>query len=188
MRLIHKVPFSAQVRLSLSSILPPSLLPISHLPLPPDPSSLPSLLPPQYRLPLQHRRPAIKDKHRLDPKIQQFADASEETDDVGRGKRIAFFVAHGNLPALLGAAFLVGQVRLDSHLAGFSYEGGFVLTALAAAAIIAGIVGAPDGWVATALGWRPLAAVGTISYGLYLWHWPVFIILNGSRVPANGRR
>jgi peptidoglycan/LPS O-acetylase OafA/YrhL len=89
------------------------------------------------------------------------------------------------LPALLGGAFLVGQIRLDGHLNGFSYEGGFVLTALAAAAIVAGIVGAPDGRLATVLGWRPLAAVGAISYGLYLWHWPVFIILNGGRVPLD---
>jgi peptidoglycan/LPS O-acetylase OafA/YrhL len=83
---------------------------------------------------------------------------------------------------LLGGAFLVGQIRLDEHLASFGYEGGFVLTALAAAAVLVGVVGAPDGLPARVLGARPLAAIGSISYGLYLWHWPIFLILNASRL------
>ena len=32
-----------------------------------------------------------------------------------------------------------------------------------------------------ALAWRPLHFVGTISYGIYLWHWPVIVYLNGAR-------
>jgi peptidoglycan/LPS O-acetylase OafA/YrhL len=84
--------------------------------------------------------------------------------------------------ALVGGVFLFAQIRLDSHLNSFGYEGGYLLTALAAVAVLVGVAGAPDGAASRILGWRPLAAVGGISYGLYLWHWPVFLILNAGRL------
>ena len=37
------------------------------------------------------------------------------------------------------------------------------------------------GWFSRALAWRPLHFIGTISYGIYLWHWPVIVYLNGAR-------
>lgn len=103
------------------------------------------------------------------------------------GCALALVASRRTLPrsgwfAVGGGLFLAAQVRLDTHLDSFGYEGGYLLTALAAAAVLVGVVGAPDGPVARTLGRAPLVAVGRISYGLYLWHWPVFLILNGGRL------
>lgn len=56
-------------------------------------------------------------------------------------------------------------------------------TAGAAAIIVAGIRKA-DGGVSRMLSWRPLQAVGRISYSWYLWHWPV-LLLGGSLITAD---
>lgn len=52
------------------------------------------------------------------------------------------------------------------------YPWGLGLAALCTAAVIA--MGVQRSTAARLLGCRPLAWVGTISYGLYLYHWPVF--------------
>ena len=54
------------------------------------------------------------------------------------------------------------------------------------ALVICGVTLAPTGLPARVLGFRPLAYVGRISYGLYLWHWPVFLVLDGSRTGLTG--
>ncbi|WP_131810150.1 acyltransferase family protein, partial [Mycolicibacterium fortuitum] len=43
-----------------------------------------------------------------------------------------------------------------------------------------------EGYVARALAWSPLVTLGVISYGVYLWHWPIFLILNGERTGLSG--
>jgi peptidoglycan/LPS O-acetylase OafA/YrhL len=76
-----------------------------------------------------------------------------------------------------------------SHLSGSSttlYRGGLLVCALATAAVIAAGVHPQRGPVAHALSWRPLCALGIISYGVYLWHWPVYVFLDSSRVHLTG--
>jgi peptidoglycan/LPS O-acetylase OafA/YrhL/lysophospholipase L1-like esterase len=79
--------------------------------------------------------------------------------------------------ALLGVAW----VKLDGQ-SPFLYRGGFWLTEAAVLAVIAAGVAAPGSLVARLLSLRPLTLVGSISYGVYLWHWPVFVVLTRERL------
>ncbi len=59
------------------------------------------------------------------------------------------------------------------------YRGGLVLNAVLTARIIAAIL-AP-GPLTVALSWSPLQALGRVSYGVYLYHWPIFLWLSAAR-------
>jgi hypothetical protein len=68
------------------------------------------------------------------------------------------------------------------HAAGdrsaFMYRGGFLLAALLSTVVVAAVVHPASALGGSrALGHPVLVAIGLRSYGLYLWHWPVFMLL-----------
>ncbi len=89
------------------------------------------------------------------------------------------------LVAAAAAGFAIEWIRLNESSA-FPYRGGFLLADTMIALVILGVVQAPRGLPGRVLGWRPLTYVGQISYGLYLWHWPIFLVLNESRTGLTG--
>ncbi|ART50779.1 hypothetical protein CBP34_02590 [Acidovorax carolinensis] len=51
---------------------------------------------------------------------------------------------------------------------------GYMAIAVTAALLVWSLVAAPTSLCSALLAWPPLVAVGKISYGLYLWHYPLF--------------
>jgi peptidoglycan/LPS O-acetylase OafA/YrhL len=66
------------------------------------------------------------------------------------------------------------------------YRGGFALFALAVAGVIASAVLPGPSPVRRLLALPPLVWVGRISYGVYLWHWPVQLAMTPQRVGVDG--
>ncbi len=78
------------------------------------------------------------------------------------------------LIALVATFWAYSQVSLSSEQL---FEGGLPLFALGTAGVIRAAV-EPGTAVARVLALRPLQHLGRISYGVYLYHWPVFIWLD----------
>jgi peptidoglycan/LPS O-acetylase OafA/YrhL len=83
--------------------------------------------------------------------------------------------------AVLAAAahYATGEIR-DFR------SGLLIVVALAAVLVVAPVALDQGGPVARVLALRPLVWLGAISYGVYLWHWPIFLALNGERTGWSG--
>jgi len=77
-------------------------------------------------------------------------------------------------PVALGAIVLACVFFPDGH--GPAYEGALPLVAAMSAALIVGLQ-AP-GPVRRLLSTRPFVLLGKISYGVYLYHWPIFVLID----------
>jgi hypothetical protein len=87
---------------------------------------------------------------------------------------------------VVGAVVLaLAWTRLDGQSSTL-YRGGFLVCGLAATSIIAAAVHPTRGLLARALSFTPLCALGLISYGVYLYHWPIDVVLNRQRAHLGG--
>ena len=88
-----------------------------------------------------------------------------------------------------GFAGAVGTAALWATLGGsspFLYDGGFLLAAAGSGAVLVSAVCVPRGALGRALSVQPVRYLGRISYGLYLWHYPLFIWLDAARTGVAG--
>ncbi len=78
-----------------------------------------------------------------------------------------------------GVAFISLIVAFGSAPAGSVLGGALSAFSLVSAGVVAGSL--VPGPVRALLSWRPLRELGIISYGVYVFHWPVFLWLDESR-------
>ena len=82
---------------------------------------------------------------------------------------------------LLGIAALVGAVLLFRNMQDFNptlYRGGDLAASFCFVVLIAAVAHPKTG-IGNALGVAPLRWIGERSYGIYLWHWPIIVLLAG---------
>ncbi|WP_441958103.1 DUF459 domain-containing protein [Mycolicibacterium houstonense] len=87
---------------------------------------------------------------------------------------------------VVGVAVLAVAAHLATGSADQFRHGLLLVVAVGAVLVVAPVALDQDGYVARALAWYPLVTLGVISYGVYLWHWPIFLILNGERTGLSG--
>ena len=90
--------------------------------------------------------------------------------------------------SVLGLAMLAALARFATGSAGDFRAGLLLAVAVAAVLVVAPVALDQGGFVGRALACRPLVWLGAISYGVYLWHWPIFLALNGERTSWSGWR
>ena len=86
--------------------------------------------------------------------------------------------ASGGTTARMGvvaAVALAASFALMTDTWSGYYRGGSLAIALLTALLIVAVETAPTASMTRALGAGPLAAIGRVSYGLYLWHWPIIV-------------
>jgi peptidoglycan/LPS O-acetylase OafA/YrhL len=110
--------------------------------------------------------------------------------EILAGAALASLLARRSLPARVAwlapgcLAVIVVLSAITPAGRGWAYAGGLPLFALVSCGLIAGLQ--VDGPVRSLLAWRPVVGLGVISYGVYLFHWPVFVVLDQQRTGLDG--
>jgi len=104
-----------------------------------------------------------------------------------RGRRIDLIA----LASLAGLALLMNKLYLlnkhDLSYDTWLFRGGFIATGVCSIGVIAAATHRRS-WIGRLMGIAPLRWVGTRSYGLYLYHWPIYQVLRDPGQPLQLRQ
>jgi len=103
------------------------------------------------------------------------------------GARARLVLHAAALPAAAGLGyFWVVAGTAQGVPRSWMFQGGFLGCAALAAVVVSDVRLVAPGPLGAALSLRPLRWIGTISYGIYLWHWPVLVYLTTARTGLVG--
>ena len=88
--------------------------------------------------------------------------------------------------AVLGLVALVAEMHVAAGNSAWLYPFGFTALDIAGATVIGAVVLRPASPVPRLLSVRPLRMLGQISYGVYLWHFPLFLWLDAESTGVSG--
>lgn len=109
---------------------------------------------------------------------------------AGRGQpepraRKALHVAAPLCAVALGMCWVIGGGATQVPRT-WMFDGGFLACAVLAAVIIADVRQLDQGPLAKVLSFHPFRWIGMISYGIYLWHWPIIVYFDQVRTGLRG--
>ena len=106
-------------------------------------------------------------------------DSAAEAAPAQPSTLVRFWSSPASIDVLgvVGLVGLAAMVALTNGYTAFQYRGGTLLCSILTLMVIAACV-QPQGMVARALSAEPLVWVGKRSYSIYLWHYPLLLLMN----------
>ncbi len=128
-----------------------------------------------------------------DPSVAYFGTFSR-VHELLVGSLLAVAVKRGaDIPlaarwsAWIPLVLIVVMMATVSDVGAFYYQGGSLVFCLLVAWLLLALgSGAPGGGPTPLFAWAPVAWIGLISYGIYLWHWPFILWLTPASTGLEG--
>lgn len=132
-----------------------------------------------HRLGLNRLAGAAKHGRNAEGKPGKKVDESADTAPAQPSALVRFWSSPASIDVLgvVGLVGLAAMVALTNGYTAFQYRGGTLLCSILTLMVIAACV-QPQGMVARALSAEPLVWVGKRSYSIYLWHYPLLLLMN----------
>lgn len=132
-----------------------------------------------HRLGLNRLAGAAKHGRNAECKPGKKVDESADTAPAQPSALVRFWSSPASIDVLgvVGLVGLAAMVALTNGYTAFQYRGGTLLCSILTLMVIAACV-QPQGMVARALAAEPLVWVGKRSYSIYLWHYPLLLLMN----------
>ena len=132
-----------------------------------------------HRLGLNRLAGAAKHGKNAEGKPGKKVDESADTAPAQPSALVRFWSSPASIDVLgvVGLVGLAAMVALTNGYTAFQYRGGTLLCSILTLMVIAACV-QPQGMVARALSAEPLVWIGKRSYSIYLWHYPLLLLMN----------